>query len=57
LLDFNGDLYQKQIRVGFVERLRAEQRFASPEDLIAQIGDDIQQARLILEPTLEGENV
>ncbi len=57
LLDFNGDLYQKQIRVGFVERLRAEQRFASPEDLIAQIEDDIQQARLILEPTLEGENV
>jgi len=57
LLDFDGNLYQKQIRVGFVERLRAEQRFASPEELIAQIEDDIQQARLILEPTLEGENV
>ncbi len=57
LLDFNGDLYQKQISVGFVERLRAEQRFACPENLIAQIEADIQQARLILEPTLEGENV
>jgi riboflavin kinase/FMN adenylyltransferase len=57
LLDFNGDLYGKKIRVGFVQRLRAEQRFDSPEDLIAQIEDDIQRARLILEPTLEGENV
>lgn len=57
LLDFNGDLYHQQLRVGFVRRLRAERRHASPEALIAQIQDDIQQARLILEPTLEGENV
>jgi len=57
LLDFNGDLYHQHLRVGFVARLRAERRFASAEDLIQQIEEDIRQARSILETTLEGENV
>ncbi len=56
ILDFNGDLYGQHLRVGFVERLRAERRFASPDDLIRQIEDDIRQARTILALTLEGEN-
>jgi len=56
ILDFNGDLYGQHLRVGFVERLRAERRFASPDDLIQQIKDDIRRARSILAPTLEGEN-
>jgi riboflavin kinase/FMN adenylyltransferase len=45
LLDFQGDLYQKELRVQFVERLRAEQRFGSVGELTAQIGRDVEAAR------------
>lgn len=56
LLDFEGDLYQKLIRLGFVERLRDERRFSDPDELIRQIKTDVRQAKSILEPVLEGEN-
>jgi riboflavin kinase/FMN adenylyltransferase len=39
------DLYGKRLRVHFVARLRDEKRFASLDELKAQIGDDIAQAR------------
>ena len=29
LIDFDGDLYGKTLRVAFVERLRGEKRFAA----------------------------
>ncbi len=45
LLDFGGDLYGQRLRVCFVEKLREEHRFASLEDLQAQLQQDIQQAR------------
>ncbi len=50
LLDFTGDLYGKNIMVHFVERLRAEKRFESPQALAQQIGRDIDRAREILAP-------
>ena len=37
LFDFPGDLYGKELRVQFLERLRAEQRFASVAELVGQI--------------------
>jgi len=40
-------LYNKFIQVSFVSRLRREKRFASPEELIAQIKRDILKAREI----------
>jgi riboflavin kinase/FMN adenylyltransferase len=49
LLDFDGDLYGEVARVRFVERLRAEERFDSVDDLVAQMGRDCDAARLILE--------
>ena len=51
LLDFEGQLYEQELRVELIERLRAETRFSSPEELSAQIGKDVEQARLLLRKT------
>ncbi len=48
LIDFEGDLYGREIRIEFVERLRGEERFAGVEALKAQIAQDVQRAREIL---------
>ncbi len=45
LLDFTGDLYGDQARVGFVSRLRDEQAFGSVEALVDQMGRDVAEAR------------
>jgi riboflavin kinase/FMN adenylyltransferase len=48
LLDYEGDLYGKEIKVEFVERLRDEQRFLSSEDLRMQIQKDIRRVKALL---------
>jgi riboflavin kinase/FMN adenylyltransferase len=48
LLDYEGDLYEKELELTFYARLRHEQRFSGPEALLAQIRDDIQEARKVL---------
>jgi len=48
LLDVDLDLYNKQMRVAFVDRIRNEQHFASVDALVAQIQGDIEQARVVL---------
>lgn len=40
ILDFSGNLYGRTLTIGFVERVRSEQRFASSEELIAQLESD-----------------
>ncbi len=45
LLDFEGDLYGRTVETRFLSFLRPEMRFSSPEELIEQIGRDIQFAR------------
>jgi riboflavin kinase/FMN adenylyltransferase len=45
LLGVDRDLYGKRLRLGFMKRLRAEERFPSAEALIAQIRKDIEAAR------------
>lgn len=45
LLDFDGDLYGKTIRLEFCRYLRGEQRFVSLEELKNQIQKDILQAK------------
>jgi riboflavin kinase/FMN adenylyltransferase len=47
LIDYDGDLYGKNLRVAFVERLRGEKRFPSVEDLIGQMHRDVAEAREI----------
>ncbi|MFC1996878.1 bifunctional riboflavin kinase/FAD synthetase [Chloroflexota bacterium] len=44
LLDFQGDLYGKSIELEFITRLRGEKRFASADELIAQIQKDVKAA-------------
>jgi len=48
LLDFDADLYGKELGLAFIARLREERRFAGKDDLIAQIGRDVEQARDLL---------
>jgi len=45
LLDFTGDLYGEELEIVFAEKLRDEQKFASLDELKAQIARDIQRAK------------
>jgi riboflavin kinase/FMN adenylyltransferase len=45
LIDFDGDLYGRPLRVAFIARLRGEKRFASVEELVAQMHRDVEEAR------------
>jgi len=47
LIDRNEDLYGRTLRVAFVERLRGEKRFASVEELIAQMRIDVEDAKRV----------
>ena len=44
LLDFQGDLYSKQLTIAFCSFLREERKFGSLEELQQQIAEDIRQA-------------
>jgi riboflavin kinase/FMN adenylyltransferase len=48
LLDFDQDLYDRELRLEFVARLRSEQRFSSIGELLGQIKLDIESARDLL---------
>jgi riboflavin kinase/FMN adenylyltransferase len=48
ILDFDRDLYGQRLRLGFVERLRGELRFAGAAELVEQIRRDIADTRRIL---------
>jgi riboflavin kinase/FMN adenylyltransferase len=45
LLDFSGDITANRMELRFWKRLREEKKFATPEDLRAQIARDIASAR------------
>ncbi len=48
LLDFEGDIYGRRVRLAFVERLRPEKRFSGIDDLVAQIDADVARGRQLL---------
>lgn len=47
LLTFDGELYDKPIRLSFIRRLRDHLKFASAEELVRQIERDLRQVRAI----------
>src|SRR6202035_1148235 len=47
ILDFDGDLYGKQLRLDFISRLRGERRFQSAEELVEQMHRDVARTREI----------
>jgi riboflavin kinase/FMN adenylyltransferase len=54
ILDFDRDIYGENLTIELVEHLRNEIKFASPEELIEQIGKDVEQARALLKRPLAG---
>jgi riboflavin kinase/FMN adenylyltransferase len=50
VLDFSGDLYGQPASVGFVERIRSEERFDSVDALVAAMHRDVEAVRRVLEP-------
>ena len=53
LLDFDGDLYGRRIRLEFCRRLREEKKFESPQQLKDEVGKNIAQARAYFRETGE----
>jgi riboflavin kinase/FMN adenylyltransferase len=50
LLDFEGDLYGARLVVELWDSLREQRRFASLDELVAAIGDDVERARAATRP-------
>jgi riboflavin kinase/FMN adenylyltransferase len=50
LLDFEGDLYGRRLVIELWERLRDERAFASEQELIDQIGRDVEAAKMAHRP-------
>jgi len=47
LIDHEEDLYGTTLRVAFVKRLRGERRFSGVEELVAQMHNDVDDARRV----------
>ncbi|MFC2001284.1 bifunctional riboflavin kinase/FAD synthetase [Chloroflexota bacterium] len=49
VVNYQGDLYGRELQVGIIGRLRAEKRFGSTEELKEQIAEDVKQGKTVLE--------
>jgi riboflavin kinase/FMN adenylyltransferase len=45
LIDHDEDLYGRMLRIAFIARLRGERRFEDVDELVAQMGRDVEEAR------------
>ena len=45
LLDFDGDLYGRELRLDFISRMRGERPFSTVEALVEQMHRDVEEAR------------
>jgi riboflavin kinase/FMN adenylyltransferase len=45
ILDWEGDIYGRELRLEFLERLRGERRFDSAEALVEQMARDVEETR------------
>ncbi len=48
ILDYSGDLYGVTVSVSFLYRLRNQQKFATEEELVEKIRDDVKRVRTLL---------
>ncbi|MGE5408871.1 MAG: bifunctional riboflavin kinase/FAD synthetase [Syntrophothermus sp.] len=53
LIDHDEDLYGRNLRVAFVERLRGERRYADVDHLVAQMHRDVEDAKRICAELIE----
>jgi len=45
LLDYEGNLYGREIELSFIRRFRDDKRFSSPQELAAQIDKDVEEIK------------
>ncbi len=45
LFDFDGDIYEREMRIELLHRVREERRFSGPDELVVQIRRDVADAR------------
>jgi riboflavin kinase/FMN adenylyltransferase len=55
ILDFEGDLYGRELRLDFLARLRGERRFATAEALVEQMHDDVERTREIAQALAQAD--
>ena len=48
LLDFSGDIYGREARLRFAERLRGEEKFDTVDALLERMDEDVRQTRALL---------
>ncbi len=56
ILDFNGELLGKTLRVNFIKRIRDEMKFSSVEGLATQLKKDLENIRQILKNYLKASS-
>jgi len=49
ILDYHGNLYESELKIDIVERLRSEKRFDTVEGLKKQIAEDVRQGIAVLD--------
>ena len=49
ILNYQGNLYGRELKIDIVERLRGEKRFDTVEELKKQIAEDVKQGKAILD--------
>lgn len=57
ILDFQGEIYNRELCLYFLEKLRETRAFSSAEELKAQIGRDIQEGRELIADLFSEFNV
>jgi riboflavin kinase / FMN adenylyltransferase len=55
ILDFDGDLYGQDLRLDFLQRLRGERRFETPEALVEQMHSDVERTREIAQAVAQAD--
>ena len=51
IMNYEGNLYGKELHLSFIERIREEKKFASLDELKAQIQEDIKKASVLFDAT------